>query len=133
MAAASASAVMAKKSGMKVIVAGCRDFHDYDFVVKAIEDSGFEIAELVSGGAKGVDALGEKWARENDVPVKVFAADWSRFGRCAGPMRNGKMAGYASALVAVWDGTSPGTKSMIHLAEQWCLKVHVSIVRKPLQ
>ncbi len=129
MAAASAYAVVAEKPGMKVIVAGCRDFHDYDFVVKAIEDSGFKIAELVSGGAKGVDALGEKWAHENDVPVKIFEADW-RMGRGAGPLRNGRMAKYASALVAVWDSKSPGTKSMIHLAEQWCLEVHVSVIVK---
>lgn len=72
---------------MKTIIAGSRDFHDYDVVCRAIANSWYEITEVVSGGATGVDALGERWARENNVPVKVFAADWRRFGKLSDTIR----------------------------------------------
>lgn len=123
-----AGAPAKKRGNMKVIVAGCRNCNEYDVVVEAIEDSGFEIEELVSGGADGVDALGERWAREHDVSVKVFTADWGILGRAAGPMRNGEMAKYADALVAVWDRKSPGTKNMISQAQKQQLEVSIKYI-----
>ncbi|HWB02748.1 MAG TPA: DUF2493 domain-containing protein [Verrucomicrobiales bacterium] len=86
---------------MKVIIAGPRDFHDYDTVARAVTDSGFEITEVVSGKAPGVDTLGERWAAEHGKAVKEFPADWQKYGRAAGPIRNAQMADYADALVAV--------------------------------
>lgn len=53
---------------MKVIVAGSRWIDNYDVVKQAIEESGFEITEVVSGVARGADTLGENWADANDVP-----------------------------------------------------------------
>lgn len=44
---------------MKVIIAGSRTLHSYDLVVRAVKDSGLQITEVVSGGARGVDRLGE--------------------------------------------------------------------------
>ena len=57
---------------MKTIIAGSRDLTDYNLVKLAVEESGFEIAEVVSGGARGVDRLGERWAKEHGVPIKRF-------------------------------------------------------------
>lgn len=112
---------------MKVIVAGSRNICDYHTVEKAIKESGFEITELVSGGARGVDAVGESWARRYEIPFKVFPAQWSKFKLEAGPIRNAQMAEYAEALIAVWDGKSKGTMNMIKLARAANLKVHVTI------
>jgi len=98
---------------MKVIVAGSRSITDATVVAKAIADSGFEVTELVCGRARGVDTLGEQWAFKNRVPVRLFHAGWDRYGRSAGIMRNLQMAVYADALVAIWDGSSPGTRNMI--------------------
>lgn len=113
---------------MRVIIAGGRDFHDYDVVLKAIANSGFNIEQVVSGGAKGVDALGERYATENDKLLAVFMADWNRNGRAAGPIRNGKMAEYADALIAIWDGKSKGTKNMIETATKKGMPVYVEKV-----
>ena len=114
----------------KIIIAGGRDFNDYDLLEKEVSgflktldvDSGLEI---VSGGAKGVDAMGERFAQENDIAVKLFPADWSKYGRGAGPKRNKQMAEYATHLIAFWNGESKGTKSMITLAKKNNLNVNV--------
>jgi hypothetical protein len=100
----------------KVIVAGPRDYNNYTAVCDAILDSGVDVTEVVSGGAKGVDSLGERWAKENDVPVKKFVADWNKYGRSAGPLRNKEMVNYADTLIAIVPYTSPGTTNVIKQA-----------------
>jgi len=121
---------------MKLIIAGSRSITDYAVVQKAIGEflsanglmSIHEI-EVVSGGAGGVDSLGERWANENYIDKRIFFAAWddlttppvkirtNKFGKkynaLAGFNRNEQMADYANCLLAVWDGKSPGTKHMI--------------------
>jgi len=109
---------------VKTIIGGCRHLVDYEKMKTAIELSGFEVTEVVSGGARGGDALGERWAMENGVPIRRFKANW-RDGVRAGFRRNELMARYAEALVAVWDGTSSGTGHMIKEARKMNLKVFV--------
>lgn len=110
---------------MKTIIAGSRTVKDYKTVEEAVIKSEFKITEVVSGCAKGVDSLGESYAGFNRLPVKKYPADWERFGKIAGFIRNQKMADYAEALVAVWDGQSKGTEHMINIARQRNLKVFV--------
>ena len=100
---------------MKVIIAGSRTITDYNVVFSAIRNSGYKITEVVSGGAKGVDRLGERYAHENGIPVKRFLPDWRELGKAAGPVRNADMAEYADALIAIWDGKSAGTRHMIQI------------------
>lgn len=115
---------------MKVIIAGSRTIRDYRTVVDAIEESGFKVTEVVSGGAKGVDALGEAYADHNGIRIVLFEADWEKYGLAAGPKRNLAMAKYADALVAVWDGKSKGTENMIARAYQQGLHVYVKRVHE---
>lgn len=98
---------------MKVIIAGTRTVKDYKLVVQAVERSGYNITEVVSGCATGVDTLGEQWARANNIPIKEMPADWSRYGNSAGPQRNRAMAEYADAAIVIWDGESRGSRNMI--------------------
>jgi hypothetical protein len=111
-----------------VIIAGGRDYNVYETVVEAVQESGFAIDVVVSGGAKGVDALGEQYASEMNLPLNVFMADWQTHGRAAGPIRNRKMAENADALIAIWDGKSKGTKNMIETATKKGLPVYVKRV-----
>lgn len=115
---------------MKVIVAGSRDIYNYMLVRRAINEAPFsgEITQIVSGVALGVDTLGEQWAMNNDIKIKQFPALWEEHGRSAGFRRNRKMAYYADALIAVWDGQSKGTADMIKVAAKAGLKIHVKIV-----
>jgi hypothetical protein len=113
------------KGKMKTIVAGSRGVEDYAVVELAIQKSGFDITEVISGCARGVDKLGEQWADERKIPVKIFPAEWDLYGRRAGAIRNCNMAKYAEGLVAVWDGESRGTEHMIKEATRRGLKVYV--------
>ena len=98
---------------MRVVIAGSRDGgFGVEDVAAAVTASGFPVSEVVSGAARGVDRLGELWARDRHIRVVRFPADWRR-GRGAGYRRNREMAAYADALVALWDGESRGTRHMI--------------------
>lgn len=98
---------------MKVIVAGSRTITDYGYVAAVIKQSGYNITEVVSGTAHGVDRLGEQWAVQNGIPIKYMPADWNLHGKAAGPIRNKEMAAYADAAIIIWDGESSGTKNML--------------------
>lgn len=113
---------------MRTIVAGSRGVTDYRVVQAAIQGSGFSISTVLSGCAQGVDSLGERWAKDNGVPVERYPAQWYVNGvldRAAGHKRNRLMGDNADALVAVWDGKSPGTKGMIDYARRKGLYVYV--------
>lgn len=113
---------------MKVIIAGGRDIHNYELVLSAIGESEFQITEVVSGMASGVDTLAIQYATENNLPLKEFHAEWNEYKRAAGPIRNREMANYGEALIAIWDGESRGTKNMIEEATKRGLKVYVKRV-----
>jgi len=113
---------------MRVIIAGSREVKSYDVVEEAIKESGFAISQVVSGMASGVDALGVLWAKENDVLLAEYPADWKRYGRAAGMIRNKQMSENADALVAIWDGKSHGTQNMIGTAKAQGLMVYVKQV-----
>ena len=111
---------------MKTIIAGSRTINDLRLLERIIEDSGFNISEVVCGGARGVDDLGRKWAGNgNRIPIKFFIPNWEFYGKSAWLMRNIKMAEYADALIALWDGESKGTKNMISEAKKYGLSYYV--------
>lgn len=111
----------------KVVVAGSRDINDSELLWMAMLEAPFAATEIVSGGCRGVDELGEAWAELHMKPVKRFLANWL-LGKRAGPLRNRKMAEYGDALVALWDGKSAGTRSMIDLMLEAKKPVFVLIV-----
>ena len=114
----------------KVIIAGTRDFSDYALLCSYADEvlAGRKGVEIVSGGARGADALGEQYARERGFALKVFPAEWKKWGAAAGPIRNAQMADYADALIAFWDGKSAGTRDMIRKAEDRGLRVQVRMI-----
>ena len=74
---------------------------------------------VVSGGAKGVDTAGEKWAAERHHHVDLFEPDWKANGRSAGYIRNAEMvASGLDAAIVFWDGSSKGTKHTLGLLEE---------------
>ena len=118
---------------MKVIIAGSRDIVDEHTVRIALSNAGYstqDVSEIVSGGARGVDTVGELIADNHDIPVKRFPAEWNKYGKRAGMIRNKEMARYADALVAIWDGQSKGTKSMIEIMKNMDKYVHVETIKK---
>ncbi len=110
---------------MKTIIAGSRNVKNIDKVIEAIKASNFTITEIVSGTARGVDRLGEVYGIYHKLPIKRFPAKWDTYGKMAGFLRNAEMAEYADALIAIWDGESKGTESMIEAARLRGLKTYV--------
>ena len=102
---------------MRTIIAGSRTINDDSLIVNAINESGFNITEVVCGEARGADTFGKNWAIANKIPVKSFPAEWNIHGKSAGYKRNIVMAEYADALIAITTG-SPGTTHMINIARE---------------
>lgn len=118
---------------MRTIIAGSRDITDQSVVDSAILESGFSVTSVVCGEARGVDLLGKRWANKQKVPVMSFPAQWNLHGRSAGFVRNTEMAENADALIAIWDGSSRGTKMMIDIAKKKGLVVFVKTVSHNIQ
>ena len=116
---------------MKLIIAGSRDFCDREFVeCHVLEHFDLdEVTEVVSGGARGVDTLGEQIAQERGIEIARFLPDWDNFKRRAGPIRNSQMAHHADALIAFPKGESRGTRDMIRKARARELRVVVVEVK----
>ena len=109
----------------RTIIAGSREGATYKDVKQAFDSCGWEVTTIISGGARGVDYLGKQLADELNIPVERYPANWSKYGRGAGPIRNSLMADNADALIAVWDGKSKGTLNMINTARKKGLKVFI--------
>lgn len=122
---------------LRIVIAGSRDFNDYELLKREVlnivkyDNRPKDYVKVISGGARGADTLGERFAKEFDLEVKRFIPDWESIGRRAGYIRNAEMAKYSvedgsdGMLIAFWDGKSKGTKHMIDLANKYELEVHV--------
>ena len=122
---------------LRVIIAGSRDFNDYELLKKSVIEIITkktmlpDLTRIVSGGARGADTLGERFANEMGLEISRFIPDWDGLGKRAGYVRNAEMAKFAveddndGMLIAFWDGQSRGTKHMIDLAKRYGLEVHV--------
>lgn len=117
---------------IRIIIAGSREFNDYELLRKSILDC-VDVTQhnvtIISGTARGADQLGEKFALEYKLDLIRMPADWNLYGKSAGYIRNKKMAEYAAEengmLFAFWDGASRGTMHMIKLAQDNDLDVHI--------
>ena len=117
---------------MRTIIAGSRTITDPTELETAIKNSGFQISLVISGGAQGVDTLGENWAKVNNVPIKQFLPDWQTYGKAAGVIRNTQMiedVGIDGALLIIWDGKSRGTQDTIRKASKKGLLTYIHIVK----
>ena len=101
---------------MKVAVIGSRGFDDYVLLKETL--SKIEITLLISGGARGADSLGERYANENNIPKKIFYSEWDKHGKAAGFLRNTDIINEADIIIAFWDGVSNGTKDSITKAKK---------------
>lgn len=112
---------------MKIAIVGSRKFNDYDTICKFIEQR-FDLDQIdavVSGGAKGVDALAERYARDHHLELIVKSANWAKYGRVAGPIRNKLIVEEADAIIAFPAAESIGTYNTISLAQKLGKKLEV--------
>lgn len=100
---------------IKLAVVGSRNFCDYDFLCRILQ--WYDIGTIISGGARGADRLSERYALEHGIPTKIFPAEWDKYGKKAGYLRNQKIVEKCDEVVAFWDKSSPGTRHTIEIAE----------------
>lgn len=102
---------------MRLLIAGSRNLFpkptDIVQLLLLAEIDYFDVDEIVSGCAKGVDQCGEKFAEMCDIPVETFPALWNQHGKKAGVIRNAEMAEHCDKALIIWDGKTRGTKNMI--------------------
>jgi len=86
-------------------------------------------AEIVSGGARGVDASARVYAKTNDIKLTEFLPQYKRYGRGAPLKRNEQIIEHSDIVLAFWDGESRGTKWVIDKCNE--LGVIVEVVLMP--
>lgn len=111
----------------RILVCGGRHFTAYHLLTRVLDNLRkkykMTAMEIVSGHCQGADMLGEKYAEEHGFPVKVFPADWKKYGRAAGPIRNKQMIEYIRSfenrlVVAFTSANTVGTRNTIMLAKK---------------
>lgn len=109
-------------SDVKLAIVGSRTFFDYKVLKKTLDDisteHGLNYVEIISGGAKGADSLGEMYAKEKGIPTKIFPAEWKKYGKSAGFKRNVDIIKNCDVCVCFWNGESHGTKHDIELCKE---------------
>lgn len=129
----------------KVIIAGSRNFSNYNLLKKTLDNLFTESFILISGGAKGADLLGEKYAKERNYEIEQHLPDWKNisvpncvvkynqygpYNALAGYNRNQEMLNSilnnidGGCVVVFWDGKSRGTEDMIKVSEKQGINVH---------
>lgn len=97
---------------MIIGVVGGRNFNDYQLLTEVL--SNHQISKIISGGARGADSLGERYAKENGIEVEIYRPDWDKYGKSAGFLRNTTIVENSEIIIAFWDGKSHGTQDTIN-------------------
>ncbi len=106
---------------MRIAIVGSRTFSDYGLLAKTIFDFLAPIdstTHIISGGAKGADALGEKFAYKNGAKLTVYRPEWIKYGKSAGFLRNQLIVDSCDIVIAFWDGVSRGTADTLNKAKK---------------
>ena len=112
------------KSGTKVAIVGSRNYPKLYKVRELV----FQLPDnciVISGGARGVDRTAEMAAKEKGLLTIVFPADWKKYGKGAGLIRNQQIIKACDLTIAFWDGISPGTEHSISLANKLSKPVQI--------
>jgi hypothetical protein len=103
---------------MKLIIAGSHTFTDYPRLCQVLAPDRHRIMQVLTGGARGAEQLGYRWAWKHVVTHQLFRAEWERFGKTAGVRRNHQMAQAGDVLVVFGDGQAPGTTHLMQCMQE---------------
>ena len=117
------SNTLVTKKKIKLVIFGSRNITNEKYLLLAFKRSGInieDIKEIVSGGARGADTLGELFAIKHHLPIIRLLPNWDKHGKKAGIIRNTTMALYSDYGIGIWDGESRGTEHMIKEMKNKC-------------
>jgi len=109
----------------KVLVCGGRDFTDWETVGRTLDslNSKYKNLHIIQGGAKGADRLAKEWAKEMEVPCTEYRANWKKYGKAAGVIRNLDMLDAEPDMVIAFKGGN-GTAHMVEQSTKKNIPVH---------
>ena len=115
---------------MRILVCGSRHFQDYYLLCREMDKLDLDNKQpitIIEGGARGADRLGKQYAEECGWELEEYPADWDKYGKAAGPIRNQHMLdeGKPDMVIAFLAPNSRGTKDMISRAEKANIPVKV--------
>lgn len=99
---------------MKLLIAGSRGITDFDLAEHVPSNA----TVIISGGAKGIDTLAEKYADERGLDKIIIKPNYNKYGRGAPLKRNEEMVELADEVLVIWDGVSKGTKYTADFAKK---------------
>ena len=112
---------------MRVLVCGGRDFNDYELLRATLDrilnPNNLSLAyqagiELIHGGARGADTWADYWAVNNYVPIHEYKANWDKYGKRAGYIRNKQMLDEGKPDLVIAFPGGKGTQMMVKLAKE---------------
>ena len=118
----------------RILICGDRNWTDAEFILdtlrQVIKAKGLKPKDVlvIDGGARGTDEFGNWAAIRLNCRIKRVFAEWFKFGRAAGPIRNRKMVALKPQLVLAFHNslaTSKGTKDMVSVAMKAGISVRV--------
>jgi hypothetical protein len=126
---------------MKLLVSGPRAFTNEEYIHDVLDDIflDYEIEELISGGAVGVDSASISWANKHNIPVSKFKPEYEKYGNnpyYAPLARNEEMAKLCDYAVVFWSGVSPKGKDGGTLHTMRCLakeEKNFTVIGIPIQ
>lgn len=105
---------------MDLAIVGYRNYENYnDFyniVNNIINNINLPINKIISGGCKGVDNLAKKYSNDKNIKFDEYKAEWDKYGKKAGPMRNEIIVKKCSHIILFIHPLSKGTKNTLDLA-----------------
>lgn len=109
-----------EKTSLNVGIIGSKDFYDYDYVKYRLGQlthiyPNIEF-KVFSSDIKGAYKLGSEWARENDIELITFKANWAEEGKAAADHRNAHIVDNADIIISFWDGICPIAKKSMEYA-----------------
>jgi hypothetical protein len=109
-----------KKEEIKLAIVGTRSYQDYKEFKYYLEEFQKDkcVKQIITGCANGADDLARRYAREKGIDLEVKEANWKKYGKGAGPIRNARIARECDYMIAFWDMNSHGTRNALLLAER---------------
>ena len=112
-------------------VSGSRHFENYElfkiYMREKILNKYGRPKLIIAGDCRGADSLTRRWAEENGIPFTQYVAEWDKYGRSAGPIRNGQLVEDCDILFAILSRESRGTLDALKKAEKFPAKPVVKV------